>query len=252
MAKEPTKQEQRRDSEQEVFMREVDEAVRQDEAGEFAKKYGWPIGGTLFVGLLAFGGYLFWQSESEKTLEEGSELYIAALDELEAGNNDVADGELSLIAEGDSASAAVIAKMTRAGIALEEGRNADAATLFGEIADDVEAPQELRDLARLREVTAAFDTMEPQAVIDRLGALANEDSAYYGNATELIAHAYLVQEKPEEAGPLLVAVAQDEDSPESLRARARQLAGLLGFDPIEDVEETMADLGAGEPPVPAQ
>ena len=252
MAKEPTKAEQRKDSEQEVFMREVDEAVRQDEASQFAKKYGLPIGIAIALGLAAFGGFLYWQSESEKALEEGSEQYIAALDELEAGNSDIADEELALIAQGDSVGAAVIATLTRAGIALEAGRNADAAALYAEVADNTEAPQELRDLARLREVTAGYETMEPQAVIDRIGPLANEGSTYFGNAAELVAHAYLAQDKPKEAGALLVKIAKDEDSPQTLRARARQLAGLLGFDAIEDVEETMADIGASAPAASAQ
>ncbi len=233
-------------------MREVDEAVRKDEATKFAKSYGLPIGIALVLGFAAFGGFLFWQNQSEETLNQGSEQYIAALDELDAGNDTIADEELALIAAGKSEAAAAIATMTRAGIALEAGRLEDASTLFAQVADNAQLPQELRDLARLREVTAAYDTLDPQEVIDRIGSLANEGSTYYGNAAELVAHAYLAQEKPEEAGPLLVAISQDEDTPESLRARTRQLAGLLGFDAIEDVEETLAGLDAGRAPAPAQ
>lgn len=260
MAKEPTKNaaekeaknEERKDHEQEVFMREVDEAVRKDEASRFAKFYGLPIGIALVLGLAAFGGFLFWQNQSEETLNQGSEQYIAALDELEAGNDTIADEELALIAAGKSEAAAAIAIMTRAGIALEADNLEEASTLFAQVADNADVPQEMRDLARLREVTAAYDTLDPQEVIDRIGPLANEGSTYYGNAAELVAHAYLAQEKPEEAGPLLVAISQNEDVPESLRARTRQLAGLLGFDAIEDVEETLAGLDAGRAPAPAQ
>ncbi len=35
--------------------------------------------------------------------------------------------------------------------------------------------------------------------------------------------------------------------PQSIRARARQLAGLLGVDAIEDVEETLAEIGGDVP-----
>lgn len=256
MAKEPTKNEERpdprKDAEQEVFMREVDEAVRQDEASQFAKKYGLPIGIAVAVGLAAFGGFLFWQNQSEQTKEEASEQYIAALDEMEAGNNDIADEELAVIAAGNAKAAADIALMTRAGIALEAGRTDDAVSLYAQAANNTALPQEMRDLAKLREITAAYDTLTPQEVIDRVGPLANEGSTYYANAAELMAHAYLAQDKPKEAGPLLVAIAKNEDAPETLRARARQLSGLLGFDAIEDVEETMAEIGAGAPAAPVQ
>ena len=252
MAKEPTKNEERKDAEQEVFMREVDEAVRQEEASQFAKKYGLPVGIATAVGLAAFGGFLFWQNQAEQSKEEASEQYIAALDEMEAGNNEIADEELAAIAAGNAKAAAAISLLTRAGIALEAGRTADAVSLYAQAANNEDLPQEMRDLAKLREITAAYDTLTPQEVIDRIGPLANEGSTYYAHAAELLAHAYLAQNKPKEAGPLLVAIAKNEDAPETLRARARQLSGLLGFDAIDDVEETMAELGAGAPAAPAQ
>jgi len=60
--------------------------------------------------------------------------------------------------------------------------------------------------------------------------------------------AYLEQGREEQAGPLLVEIASNEDVPDSLRARTRQLAGFLGYDAIEDVEEIMAEIteGVGE------
>lgn len=229
-----------------MFMREVDEAVRQDDVATFAKKYGWPLGIGLVLALAAFGGFLLWQSNRESALETGSEQLTAALDELEAGNLDVADDELSAVAAGDSDAAAAIATLLRGGIAMEQQRTADAVALFTSVADNADLPSELRDLAAIRLMGAQFDDVEPQVVIDRLGPLAVPGNAYYGSAGELVAFAYLAQEKPGEAGPLLVAIAKDDNVPQSIRARTRQLAGLLGFDAIEDVEEMMAELGGGE------
>ncbi len=232
-------------------MREVDEAVRQDEVATFAKKYGWPLGIGLVLALAAFAGFLWWQSNSEGELEQASEQLTAALDELEAGNMDIADKELAAISASDGAAAGAIATLLRGGIAMEKNDRASAAGLFGQVANNADLPQELRDLATIRQVSAEFDEMEPQAVIDRIGAMALPDSAFYGSAGELVAFAYLAQEKPEQAGPLLVAIAQDENVPESIRERTRQLAGLIGFDAIKDVEQTLEELGAGENPAGA-
>lgn len=231
-------------------MREVDEAVRQDEVGDFAKKYGWPFGIGIALILAAFGAFLFWRANQESELERQSEALVQATDELEAGNTDVADEELALLAEGEGGAAAM-AKMLRAGIALENGDGEAAAALYDEIAADGELPAELRDVATIRSVTARYDEMEPQEVIDRVGPLAVPDNPYYGSAGELVAHAYLDQEKTDEAGALLIDLAANEDVPASIRSRARQLAGLLGFDAIEDVDATLAEMTGQELEEPA-
>ena len=58
--------------------------------------------------------------------------------------------------------------------------------------------------------------------------------------------AYLKQGRNDLAGPLFAAIAKDENVPATLRSRARQMAGLLGFDAIDDVAETLAELRDGE------
>lgn len=238
----------RPDAAQEMLMREVDEAVRQDEALSFARKYGWKVGGGLALALAAFGGFLFWQNREQTAREREAEQLIAAMDELQAGNTDVADGELGALAQTAEGGAGALARILRGGIALESGDSEAAVQQFAAVSANDDLPQALRDLATVREVAAAFDTMEPQAVIDRLGPLAVEGNAFYGSAGELVAFAYLEQGKTAEAGALLVAIAKDDDVPPSLRARTRQLAGLLGFDAIEDVDATMAELrGDGAP-----
>ena len=61
-------------------MREVDEAVRQDETAQFARRYGTIIVAAVVVTLAAFGGWLFWQDYREGQLEEGSVEFVTALD----------------------------------------------------------------------------------------------------------------------------------------------------------------------------
>src|SRR5690606_8200865 len=129
------------------------------------------------------------------------------------------------------------ARMLKAGIAVQQGRNAEAAKLFAAIAADSSAPQPLRDLATIREVAVNFDTMKPDDVISRLKPLAMPGNPWFGSAGELVGLAYLKQGKRDLAGPLFAAIAKDESLPDTLRARARQLAGLLGYDAISDVDK---------------
>ena len=231
-------------------MREVDEAVRQDEVGDFAKKYGWPLGIAFVLAMAIFGGFLFWQDRSEGDLERQSEALVQAIDELEAGNTDIADEELAALAGGEGG-AAIMAAMLRAGIAVERGDTETAATLYEQVSSDEDIPAELRDIATIRRVTARFDQMEPQEVIDAVGPLAVPDNPYYGSAGELVAHAYLAMDRNEDAGALLIDLAADDGVPASIRGRARQLAGLLGFDAIEDVDATLAEISGETPDGPA-
>lgn len=226
-------------------MREVDEAVRHDEFGDAARRFGPIIGVVLALALAGFGGWLFWDNNRESELEQSSEQLIQAYDELEAGNLEAADEEFAAIAASGGPGAANAARMAQAGIALAAGRDDDAVALYDAIANDAEAPPVMRDLASIRSVAVQYDDMEPQAVIDRLGPLAQVENDWFGSAGELVAMAYLAQGREEQAGPLMVEISKSEDVPESLRARMRQMAGFLGYDAIEDVDEMMAEIDAG-------
>ncbi|MEW4448373.1 tetratricopeptide repeat protein [Qipengyuania sp. JC766] len=236
-----------KNAEGDVLMREVDEAVRQDNFANFAKRFGVPILALVAVALLAFGGYLWWDRQNEAAAEEQSETLISALDQIEAGNLETGSAALDGLATEGEGGARAAAAMLQGGIALERGDSATAAERFAAVAADEAAPPAMRDLAVIREVAARFDTMQPAEVIRRLQPLAVEDNAYFGSAGELVAIAYLEQGKRQEAGDLLSRIARNEDVPEGLRARTRQLAGFLGVDAIEDVEELLEEQAGPAP-----
>lgn len=236
----------------EVLLREIDDAVRQDQYADFAKRHGKVILGVVAAGLLAFGAYLFWNSRQEAALETDSEALVAAIDQLDAGNLDSASQQLDLLIADSDGGVQANARMLKAGIAMEQGRNAEAAEIFAAVAGDADADQAIRDLATVREVAATFDQRKPEDVIARLQKLATPGNAYFGSAGEMVAMAYLKQGKRAEAGALFARIAKDEDVPETLRSRTRQMAGLLGVDAIEDVDEVLEGLntaqGAAQPP----
>jgi hypothetical protein len=85
--------------------------------------------------------------------------------------------------------------------------------------------------------------------VARLKPLAEPGKPWFGSAGELLASAYLKQGRKDLAGPLLAAIAKDQTVPASLRARTRQLAGLLGVDAVGDPEQAAspAPVVAGQP-----
>ncbi len=234
---------ERRAAEDDVLLREVDEAVRQGDMEEFGRKWGKPLIGGLALLLAGFGGYLFWESRQEAAMEQQSEALVSALDNLEAGNLKSADDKLAALVQDGSGGTAAAAIMLRAGIAAQQGKAADAAKLFDQVAADDGAPPAMRDLAKIRAVMTRYDTMKPADVITALKPLATPGKPYFGSAGELVAHAYLDQGKNAEAGALFAQIAGDDKAPESLRSRARQMAGVLGVDAVKDVDALLNEQG---------
>lgn len=245
------KRAQRQAAQDEVLLREVDDAVRQDRYADLGRRHGRTLIALLVLVLALFGGYLFWQSRQDAARERESEALVGALDQLEAGNLDSAMTSLSpLIADGGDAGRAAAALLA-GGIALEQGNLQKAAELFEGVAADGDAPPALRDLATIRAVAAGYDRLAPDQVVARLKPLATPGNPWFGSAGELVAMAYLEQGRNSEAGALFGAIAKDDQVPETLQSRARQMAGLLGVDAIEDVDEVL-EQQAGEAALPAQ
>jgi hypothetical protein len=243
-------------AEQDVLLREVDDAVRQDQLGNAARKYALPIAAGLIIALAAFGGWLLWRESQESALEQRSETLVTAFDALEARQVQQAQQQLAPIGVNGEGAAGASAKLAVAGLALQQNRSADAFRQYEALAADEDAPKPYRDLASIRLMAGRFENTPPQQVVDRLKPLATPGNPWFGSAGELVAMAYLKQGREDLAGPLLAAIAKDDQVPQTIRSRTRQLAGLLGYDAVEDVDATMAELqqeqaGARAAPAPA-
>lgn len=231
-------------SEDEVLIREIDEAVREDALLEFLRNHGVKLLGGIIALIAMLGAWMLWDNHRESQLEAQSETLISALDYADQRDFKTASEKVEpLLADGTSAGAQAAARFLQAAAALEQGETAKAIGLYKAIADNADTPPALRDLARVREVATGYDSMKPADVIAKLGPLAKPDNAFFGSAGELVAMAHLESGNRAAAGKLFADIAKDEDQPETLRSRARQMAGLLGVDAIVDVEKLLKNEG---------
>lgn len=231
-------------AEDDVLIREIDEAVREDAMLDFLINHGVKVLGGIVLLVAGLGAYLAWDNYREGQLEGQSEMLVSALDFAEQGDFKTASEKVGpLLADGTSAGARTSARFVQAGAALEQGDSAKATVLFRAIAADADAPPVLRDLARVRDVSTNFDSMKPADVIAQLGTLAKPGNPWFGSAGELVAMANLEAGNRAEAGRIFAEIAKDEEQPETLRSRARQMAGLLGVDAVVDVQKLLEDEG---------
>ncbi len=219
---------------QETFLREVDDALREDQLRNLLLNRGRPILALVVGGLIGLGGWLWYNDHQASLRDQQSETFVTALDALQAGRNQTAKDGMDPLAKSGNPGYRAAVQITEAGIAEQAGKADAAAKQFAAVAADGALPGPYRDLATIREIAANFDKLQPQTVIDRLKPLAVPGKAWFGSAGELVALAYLKQNKTEAAGALLASIAKDKAVPDTLRRRTRQLAGQLGVDAVDN------------------
>ncbi len=215
-------------AENQALLREIDEAVREDDVRRFWLRYGRIMAIVVVLGLAAFAGWLFWQNYRNGQAQEASERYAKAIATLDAAKPAAAD-VAALAAEGPSGYRTP-ARLVEAGIKVGAGDRAGAISAYKSVADDTGIAQPWRDLATIRQTALEFDTMAPQAVIDRLKPLSEAGSPWFGSAGEMSGLAWLKLGKPDLAAALFAAIAKDPGVPRTIQTRAVQMASLLGVD----------------------
>ncbi len=137
-------------------MREVDDALRQDEMVGAFRRYGVPIGAAVALGLAGFGGYLWWNHAQKAEAGAQGEQMTLALDRVESGRLDEAGKQLLSLERDAGPGPKTAAQLMRAGLALQQGKRDEALKLYGAVAGDSAAPQPFRDLATIRQVAASL------------------------------------------------------------------------------------------------
>ena len=217
----------------EAFLREVDDAVRASDLTSFWTRYGRWLLAALVAGLLAFGGYIIYKNQLQAAADKQSEEFVDAMDKLRAGQQKEARAKLATLAKADQPGYRAMAQLVEANLLGEDGKTKEAIALYAKVAGDSSLPQTFRDLALIRQTSAEFDTLAPQAVVDRLKPLSTPGHAWFGSAGELTALAYIKMGKDNLAGPIFAQIAKQEGLPPSLRSRAQQMAGAMGIDTVQ-------------------
>ena len=214
----------------ETFVREVDENLRRDQMRDFFKKNGsWLIAAVILF-LAASGGYIWWQQHeldrSGAEVEKLAEIYK----NVGSGNIGQAPQQLDQLSQSGSKAVRASALFARGAVAIQQGDNKLAIGTYKSIADDNGLPQPYRDAALIRQTALEFDQLKPEDIIARLEPLAKPGEPWFGTAAEMTALAMIKQGRKPEAGQLFAAIARDSTVPQTIRARAVQVAGTLGVD----------------------
>jgi hypothetical protein len=208
----------------------VDENLRRDQLRDFFKKNGSLLFVAVILFLVASGGFIWWKQHQAERSEAQVEKLASIYQDIGKGNSSQAPQQLDELSKSGSKAVRASALFARAALALQQNDTRLATATYKSIAADSGLPAPYRDVALIRQTALEFDQLQPQEVISRLEPLAKPGEPWFGTAGEMTALAMIKQNKRQEAAQLFAAIARDKGVPDTIRARAMQVAGSLGVD----------------------
>jgi hypothetical protein len=204
------------------IFREVEEDVRREKLEKFWKAYGIHVMALLALVLIGVAGFELWQRQEAALREKDSQAFVAAQHITNPQAAAQAFAALSTTAHGGYG---LLAKMEQANGLAAGGQNAQAETLYKDIADSDHG--ELGAVARLRGGWAMADTASSADLQSLLQPLLDPGSPWRQMAQEILAYSDYRHGKMLVASSEFAKLAADPGSPDGLRGRARAFAAFL-------------------------
>ncbi len=208
----------------ESLFREVDEEVRQEQYKKLWERFGNYAIALSIVVVIGVAGLKGWQYWQVKQSEAAAQIYFAAVKLAADGKPDEA---LAQFAEVRHAGYGQLARLRQAAVLAGQGKTEEAVKIYDAVAADNTADPALRDLARIRAGYLLADTVAPDALLSRLGALDREGNPWRHSAREIFGIAAFRVGDYSMADRYMNAIFADPETPAGLRQRAQIMIQLL-------------------------
>jgi hypothetical protein len=208
------------------IFREIDEELRRDNLLKLWSRYRRYIIGIAVFALVAAGGIIAWRDHQLSKRLAQSTHYAGALTLARDGKEADAIKVFVAIAH-EGGGYAMLASFEEAALLAKSGEREAAAAAYDRIAAASEFDSNFRGLAVLLSVMQRLPEADPHTTIDRLTPLTASGNPWRPSALELTALARLKLEDKSGAVDLFKSLADDPATPQSLRARAAEMAIAL-------------------------
>jgi hypothetical protein len=225
------------------FIREVDEAVRQEEWLKLWKRYGNYLVAAVLAVVIGTAAGVGWRTWQERQRLDDARRYAAAQQMLSDDRAAEAAEAFEALAEDASGGYRVLARLRAAEARAAAGDPAAAAALLEQLAANDDAEPRYRSLGELLAAQRAFAGADPNAVLAELEPLAGANDPWRHSALELRALAQMRSGDTAAARQTLDELLNDPMTPPDLSRRAGELLAFLGGPPAD---------AAGEEPLPEE
>ncbi len=210
------------------LFREVDEDLRKDKLQALWKRYGAVVIAGCVALVLGTAGSVFWRDYQAGQRSADSARFAAAIDLVERGDNAAAVDAFVALADDAGGGYALLARFHEAAARAETGDGRGAVAVYDGIAADGGPDQVYRDLAALMAAMQLANSASAADIETRLQALLADDNPWRFSARELIAAVAVREGRTAAAVESFRTLAEADEAPPGLRARARQMLDALG------------------------
>ena len=205
---------------------EVDEEVRRDQLKRLWDQYSIYIIAGAFLIIAAVGGWRGYQYLEAKKAAEAGAAFDKAVELSEQNKHAEAEAAFAELAANGPSGYRALARLRVAGHVAN--RDPQAATkMFDDIAADSSVGVKLQDLAKIRAAGLLLDTASYPSILQRLEPLAAPGATYRHSARELLALSAFRANDVTAARQWLDMIANDAETPASMRSRAEAMQALL-------------------------
>jgi hypothetical protein len=209
------------------FLREVDEAVRQERYKKLWDQYGvYALGlaALIVAGVAAYKGWAYWQ---ERQAQAAGAKFSEALTMLDGTDATKAKDVIALLAEEGPPGYRVLARFQLAAAEAKAGDIDKAVADYDALASDSSVDEILRGHATLQATALRLDKTDYAEMERRLKDLAEGDSAWRFSARELLGLSAYRLNDMREAEKQFGALVGDQGTPPNLRERADMMLALI-------------------------
>jgi hypothetical protein len=219
------------------FIREVDEAVRQEQWLKLWKQYGSYFMAAVLVVAIGSAAGVGWRTWQQRERLDEARRYAAAQQMLSDDRPADAAEAFAALAEDASSGYRVLARLRAAEARAAAGDPAAAAALLEQLAANDDAKPGYRSLGELLSAQRAITNADPAALLANLESLIGTNDPWRHSALELRALAQMRSGDTAAARQTLDDLLDDPLTPPDLVRRAAELLAFLGGPPAADAAE---------------
>lgn len=214
-------------TEDDNFIREVNEELRSDQANALWKKYGKLIIGGAVAIVLGVAGNVGYKNWVDSQAAASGDIFLEALTHAREGRNDEALAAFDQLKAEGYGSYPVLAKMRAATVIAEQGNAEDAIAEFLSVADDSSVADALKDVAKIRAGYLMVDVSSYDEVAAQVEVLTNTTNTMRHSAREILGLSAFKANDFARAKDWFTLVVEDTSTPQQIAARAQVILDLI-------------------------
>jgi len=210
-----------------TFLREVEEAVRQERYKALWDKYGLFVLGLIVLGVAGVAGHAGWTYWQERQAQEAGSKFSQALMLEDGADQAKAQEMLASLAETGPQGYRVLSRFQLAAAEAKAGKTDEAVKAYDALATDANVDKILQSLATLQGAALRLDSADYAEMERRLKGLIDSNSAWRFSARELLGLSAYRLNDMREAERQFTALLGDPGTPPNLRERAEMMLALI-------------------------